>query len=69
MKGIPSSVISTAINDTDSSMKESSTKMAFYKHMHARRQDIYAYYFRILRSLEFGIFVKKPWDLESCTEI
>ena len=65
MKEVPSSVILMANNDIESSMKESSTKTPFYKR--TRKTG----YLRILLwnlSLEAGIFLKKPWDLESCAE-
>ena len=56
MKEIPS-VISAANNNIESSMKESSTKMDFYKHMNEDGICTHT-------ALESGIFVKKPWDSE-----
>ena len=59
MKEIPSSVISVANNHIESSMKESSTKTAFYKHTQRRDSYLYTYYFMIQnhcqKTMGFGI--------------
>ena len=61
------SVISVANNDIESSMRESSTKTAFYKCM--RKDRISICILLCNRSLESGIFVKKPLDWESHIQI
>ena len=62
MKEIPSSV---ANNDIESSMKENSIIIAFYKCTYKVSMHILLWNL----GLESGIFVKKTWDFEVRTEI